>query len=559
MKVTALILSLLSALGSASAQCATSSAEVVCTMDSAPVKCGFDACEYGNQCAANAAGYAPSRCYPAGETCPTADENTACTFESNPVVCGVSGCQYSNYCLAQAAGFPPTFCFSENCPAPDDGVACTLEFEPFICFVDGVGTCQYSNSCLAAASGIDIPSQCFNDFFIPGNPEGCGLVATGTACEFEFAPLVCNGECFYTNSCEAEAAGLTPSDPDVCQSANCPTADGLTICTADFNPVTCQGCQYANQCLATAAGFLEDACNPSGCPTPNATVACQRNYNPVTCDSDGVSCVYDNLCIGEAAGLGESCAEVETPANPESCPVDDGTSACTFDINEVICGADGCSYANLCLAEAAGFTVVDCSAAVCPKPVALEDGSLGTCADDEMVCGPNACPYLNGCLAQSAGWKMAECAKVDCPQPPEATACVLNYAPIVCFDLNVFEVPCSYPNSCLAEASGFDTSPFAGICVQPSIGYMPITPFGIDPNATATDATPEDTPTTEETPAAGEPSTPGATAETAAPGAPAETSGPGTSAPAPSPASDAAMLVAKESFVSLLVAALFML
>jgi hypothetical protein len=80
--------------------------------------------------------------------------------------------------------------------------------------------------------------------------------------------------------------------------------------------------------------------------------------------------------------------------------------------------------------------------------------------------------------------------------------------------------------------------------------YIPITPFGLDANATATDAAPEGT------------SVPGVAGETVAPGAPAVTPAPGapaTSAPGTSPASHATMLAAKGGSVSLLVVALIML
>lgn len=48
----------------------------------------FPACPYANLCTAGAAGYSPSRCYPA--TCKSPAPDTVCTLESTPVICGDS-------------------------------------------------------------------------------------------------------------------------------------------------------------------------------------------------------------------------------------------------------------------------------------------------------------------------------------------------------------------------------------------------------------------------------------------------------------------------------------
>ncbi|CAB9501964.1 serine protease inhibitor dipetalogastin precursor [Seminavis robusta] len=492
------ITTLLAAIGNTVATDERDLQVVACTADFNPVKCGLNGDQFDNQCLANAGGYTPSRCYPA--TCTDPDPNTACTFESNPVVCGGDlACSYGNYCQAQAAGFPPTACFAANCPAPSGTVACTLEYDPFICLVEGTGLCQYSNGCLATASGQNLESgNCVRQNDVPGgNPSSCPSFPGSVTCEFDFDPYRCLGECYYSNFCEANdaitTAGMDINDPAVCQSANCALPDPNTACTTDQNPVICypDGCYYSNSCLATAAGHQESSCVSANCPQPPATSMCTREYDPQDCDN---GCSYDNSCIANAAGA-TGCVSRNDPTPPASCPASDSGTVCTAEVNEVLCDSgDGvdCFYSNPCLALAAGFNNLQCRSPNCPK----SDATAETCSGfgvEEVLCGPYQCPHLSWCFANRAGWVSAECTPANCPASDPNVICTLEYSPHVCFDASVYaSASCVYSNGCLAQAAGYNTSPYAGVCVEPLVTVTRSASFTLTPDgATATDATNE--------------------------------------------------------------------
>ena len=86
----------------------------------------------------------------------------------------------------------------------------------------------------------------------------------------------------------------------------CPQPKPDAICTKEYKPVVCDGCEYANGCLAGAAGFKAEQCAPKAaedgkktCPTPKPDVVCTMEYAPVKCDG----CVYPNACAAGAAGF----------------------------------------------------------------------------------------------------------------------------------------------------------------------------------------------------------------------------------------------------------------
>jgi hypothetical protein len=78
------------------------------------------------------------------------------------------------------------------------------------------------------------------------------------------------------------------------------------ICTKEYKPVICEGCEYANACIAGAAGFKAEQCTLKAeadakkvCPTPAANFVCTMEYAPVKCDG----CLYPNACTAGAAGF----------------------------------------------------------------------------------------------------------------------------------------------------------------------------------------------------------------------------------------------------------------
>lgn len=154
-----------------------------------------------------------------------------------------------------------------------------------------------------------------------------------------------------------------------------------------------------------------------------------QDFNPVTCDGD---CVYDNLCLAEAAGA-TNCAG--------SCPVPDEGVACTTDFAPVACGGtQWCLYSNLCLALAAGQEEIDC---VRDCPTSTDNSTACTTEFDPVFCG--GCVYPNECEATaawvtSAGLPESSCVVIStlpafastCPTIPDDTACTADYRPQVC-------------------------------------------------------------------------------------------------------------------------------
>ena len=119
--------------------------------------------------------------------------------------------------------------------------------------------------------------------------------------------------CVERANTPTQAGSTTPVPPATTTDAAsgtritpCPTPKPDVACTKDFKPVVCDGCEYANACVAGAAGFKAEQCAPKAeadakkaCPTPAANYICTMEYAPVKCDG----CVYPNACAAGAAGF----------------------------------------------------------------------------------------------------------------------------------------------------------------------------------------------------------------------------------------------------------------
>ncbi|MDG2376664.1 MAG: Kazal-type serine protease inhibitor domain-containing protein, partial [Woeseiaceae bacterium] len=135
-------------------------------------------------------------------------------------------------------------------------------------------------------------------------------------------------------------------------------------------------------------------------------VACKMDYNLV-CGVDGRT--YSNECMANAARteiavLGE-CTSIENEGvdRPEIgtvCP----------QIYAPVCGIDGTTYANECFAVEAGLEEVT------PGACAVDEGVCPT--DIDPVCGVDGNTYNNICFASAAGIEvdsMGACAGSGCP------------------------------------------------------------------------------------------------------------------------------------------------
>ena len=167
---------------------------------------------------------------------------------------------------------------------------------------------------------------------------------------------------------------------------------------------------------------MADAAGQTGCcRQPSPEVACTMDNKPVLCGE----CEYSNQCVADSAG------------QTGCCPLPAENAAVTMDIQPVACGDDGCTYDNLSIAKAAGFTDDEC----CRKPA---DGIACTLDIAPVTC--DGCTFDNQCIANSAGYSESECCAA-----PVTDSCTQNYMPMMCSSAS-----CVYDNECIAEASGMD-------------------------------------------------------------------------------------------------------
>ncbi len=261
----------------------------------------------------------------------------SCPTLSTPV-CGCDGITYFNACFAQTSGVSVS-----HTGACTPGVACGGQ--------SGV-TCPTGQFCQPPVSECTV-----------GAAGNCAPIPPLPVCSPTVSPVCgCNGTT-YDNACLAQAAGVAVDHTGACaanvvvcggaapacpagQFCNRPPGSGCdtgvqgvcqptpTSCPGTTDPVCgCNATTYANACLANVAGVqiaAPGACQPQqACGGPSA----------IPCDAGEFCKKAAGSCAADASGF---CA-----ALPGSCPT----------TSSPVCGCDGITYQNACLADAAGVTV----------------------------------------------------------------------------------------------------------------------------------------------------------------------------------------------------------
>ena len=271
------------------------------------------------------------------------------------------------------------------------------------------------------------------------------------ACDANLAPVcACDGQT-YGNDCAAWTNGVSVLHTGACEEPSSGTTCG------GLKPATCAKSEYCNFPIATKCGSGDQTgtCTriPTVCTLQDEPVCgCDdKTYgNPCEAASNGVSVLHAGACSGSTPGavcgglLGQSCANGEfCDFPPETrCGSGDQTGTCTAiptngcDKSLIrVCGCDGKTYDNACLARAAGVSVAATGACsttcggktgascasneYCNYPISANCGkadATGTCAviltgactaNYDPVCGCNDQIYSNACEAGLAGVAVA--------------------------------------------------------------------------------------------------------------------------------------------------------
>jgi hypothetical protein len=298
-------------------------------------------------------------------------------------------------CTTSAECNDADFCSRESCDAI--GVCelrpagCSLEYD-LVCGCDGE---THANECLANHFGTSV-----------AHAGACG--SGGDVCTADGMPGCPPGDlCLVeTGRCDRSALGFCVREPLECSNERKP------VCG-------CDGRTYRNACAAAKAGVVvedDGACHCSG-------------DGEQDCDDGQVCRLAWGTCGEPAEGV---CVE-----RPESCPT----------IYEPVCGCDGNTYDNACLALQMGVAVEHarrCASGdvcggtdpVCPPGEICSvvsghctEAAAGTCVPEPWncsglapVCGCDGRTYLNECEAASRGVVIAsEGACARCGNDAEQT------------------------------------------------------------------------------------------------------------------------------------------
>lgn len=333
----------------------------LCVPSCAGKKCGDNGC--GGSCgtcaagtACNAAGQCESVCKPdcAGKTCGDNGCGGSCG------TCGGGSTCTNGQCVA-------------NCVPACSGKACGADGCGGSCGTCAQGTsCNNAGQCVANCAPSCSGKQCGND----GCGGSCGSCSNGQSC--------IDGQCVA--ECAPQCAGKECGD-DGC-GGSCGTCSGGEVCTAgtcsaDCGP-SCEGKQCGDDGCGGSCGTCENGqtCTAAfQCESSACVPAC----GDAECGADGCGGSCGSCDVGQECQLGE-CVSTADPLDTceNRCGNYDDNAECQCDTE---CGTTG-----------------DCCEDICDhcKDNSTCDNECVCPAVEEPVCGKDGITYGNDCLAACA-------------------------------------------------------------------------------------------------------------------------------------------------------------
>ncbi|MBT9559638.1 MAG: hypothetical protein IV100_26650 [Myxococcales bacterium] len=444
-------------------------------------QCPTGSCPTGQHCAPTSCDGGPSLC----RACP----------DQKGVVCGCGGTTYASACAALEAGVAVLhagacacddhaacgegqFCATAGCgDAPGACLPCEAGA---VCGCDGK---TWPSACAARDAGVRIGgdgSCCVSPSCAPGSvlvdQDGDGCPETCVA-----LPCATESPCPQGAYCERPVGGCATKG--VCQPAES-TCESLLVCG-------CDGVQYASRCAAAKAGT--SLARVGACCKP---LACELPAVPVDSNGDGCPDLCKVACAPPTCLSGKAAVDVDGDGCPESCPCtvlsQCGSSEfceraagaclgsgycrprpldCTAASGGAVCGCNGATYPNLCVAEQAGATVASVGACCKVPTCAPGSGPVDTTGDG---C-PDACKPLECTVDSECGNAGFYCERPKgtcggkglCAERPLSCDGVVA-APVCGCD------GASYGNPCLASAAGVSLKAIDACKCKPvcAVGYV---------------------------------------------------------------------------------------
>jgi hypothetical protein len=338
-----------------------------CPAEVAPV-CGCDGRTYTNDCIANLNGVRVA----SRGACPAADAGVpdSGVRDSGVTACRANGdCATGSYCAGDGCGT------AGACAARPGG--CTAEYNP-VCGCDGR---TYGNACGAASAGVRVASRgaCVIDAgvidagVIDAGPAACVTASdcrAGNECVYPSTACARSGVCTSAIacfvalpfcSCTGETYRACRPDRPTSAGGECaPAVDaGTSFCATARCTATTYCCEAARACIPIGAACVAPAdagtpacasdrdcaaglscCASTGrCYSPACLACCMPRPGACTANSQ---CGAREWCAGDGCGTAGTCTPLA-----DACP----------SIYAPVCGCDGRTYSNECVAGASGVRV----------------------------------------------------------------------------------------------------------------------------------------------------------------------------------------------------------